>query len=355
MTTSFEDAARPVREGEGLDGPKLAAFLRDKLGVGGELLVEQFPGGHSNLTYMLRIGDRELVLRRPPFGSKVKRAHDMGREFRVLDKLCAHKSWAPKPLVFCDDVSVIGAEFYVMERVRGVILRRRVPEGLTVDEAAAARLSRTLLDTMVELHALDYEAVGLGDLGKPDGFVQRQVDGWIRRYGDSKTHDIPEMPRVADWLTANVPDSPPATIVHNDYKFDNVIYASTRFEKIVGVLDWEMATIGDPLADLGTTLCYWVQDDDPPPVKAFGFGPTALPGMLTRVELAQRYAEATGRDISNIVFYFTLGLFKTAVVLQQIYYRYDKGLTQNERFALMLDGVRLLALMADRAVTTQSL
>lgn len=349
------DTARAVREGEELDLDKLAPYLRERLGGDGALTVEQFPGGHSNLTYLLRLGERELVLRRPPFGSKVKRAHDMGREFKVLDKLCKHKAWAPKPLLFCDDHEVIGADFYVMERIRGVILRRKIPKEIAIDEAAAGRLSRTLLDTMVELHALDHEAIGLGDLGKPDGFVRRQVEGWTRRYGDAKTHDIAEMPRVASWLADNMPDSPPPTIIHNDYKFDNVIYASPAFEQIIGVLDWEMCTVGDPLVDLGTTLCYWVQADDPPPVVAFGFGPTALPGMMTRAELAERYAEATGRDLSNIVFYFTLGLFKTAVVLQQIYYRYEQGLTKDERFAMMIDGVRLLAMMADRAVQTQSL
>lgn len=352
---SFEDASKPVREGEALDVARLAAFLERELGELGPLTVEQFPGGHSNLTYLLRAGERELVLRRPPFGSKVKRAHDMGREHRVLDKLSQHKSWAPKPLLFCDDHDVIGADFYVMERIHGVILRRRVPEGLVIDEATAGRLSRTLLDTMVELHALDYEAIGLGDLGKPEGFVERQVTGWTKRYADAKTEDIPQMPKVAAWLSENMPPSLSPTIIHNDYKFDNVMYESTAFERIVGVLDWEMATIGDPLMDLGTTLCYWVEDADPPPVKAFGFGPTSRPGMLTRAELAARYAEATGRDISNIVFYFTFGLFKTAVVLQQIYYRYEQGLTTDARFAMMIEGVRLLALMADRAVTTQSL
>ncbi len=353
---SFVDASQPVRAGEELDVAKLSAYLCETLGEScDDLSVEQFPGGHSNLTYLLTVAGRELVLRRPPFGSQVKRAHDMGREFQVLSKLCAFKSWAPKPLVFCQDEAVIGSDFYVMERVRGVILRRKLPPGLAVDEAAAARLSRTLLDTMVELHALDPDAVGLAELGKPDGFVARQVNGWTQRYQDAKTDEIPQMPAVAEWLAANMPESPSPTIIHNDFKFDNVVYASTAFERIVGVLDWEMATIGDPLIDLGTTLCYWVQHDDPPAVRAFGFGPTALPGMLTRAQLAQRYADATGRDISNIAFYYTFGLFKTAVVLQQIYRRYQQGHTRDERFGVLIDGVRLLAMMAERAVATESL
>ncbi len=353
---SFEDRSRPIRAGEELDVARLASYLAESLGPElAELTIEQFPGGHSNLTYLLRAGSRELVLRRPPFGSKVKRAHDMKREFRVLDKLSPHKAWAPRPLVFCDDHEVIGADFYVMERVRGVVLRRRPPEGLVIDPATARRLSETLLDVMVELHAVDYEAIGLGDLGKPEGFVSRQVSGWTKRYEDAATDDIPQMLEVAAWLAAHLPSSPAPTILHNDYKFDNVIYESATFEKIVGVLDWEMATIGDPLMDLGTTLCYWVQGDDPAPVRAFGFGPTSLPGMMTRRELCDRYAERTGRDVSNIVFYFTFGLFKTAVVLQQIYYRYKLGLTKDERFAPLIDGVRLLAMMAERAVSTGAL
>jgi aminoglycoside phosphotransferase (APT) family kinase protein len=352
---SYEDRAKSVREGEELDLQKLAPYLRRELGEEGELTVEQFPGGHSNLTYLLKLGDRELVLRRPPFGSKVKRAHDMGREHRVLSKLCKRKRWAPAPLLFCDDHDVIGADFYVMERKHGVVLRRKLPEGLTIDEAAARRLSETLLDTFVELHAIDYEAVGLGDLGKPEGFVRRQVEGWTRRYDKSQTDDIPQMPKVAKWLADNMPESPPPTIIHNDFKFDNVMYASTAFEEIVAVLDWEMATVGDPLMDLGTSLSYWVQADDPPPLVAFAFGPTMLPGMMTRTELAERYGEATGRDVSNIHFYYTFGLFKNAVVAQQIYYRYHQGVTKDERFAQFIDGVRLLALMAEQAVTKQSL
>ena len=317
-----------------------------------QLNVKQFPGGHSNLTYLLETQERELVLRRPPFGSKVKRAHDMGREHRVLKKLCDHVAWAPRPVYFCDDADVLGADFYIMERVRGVILRRRLPEGLTIDAEQAPHLCHTLLDTLVELHGLNIDAVGLTDLGKPDGYVERQVRGWTKRYNDAQTDDIPQMPALATWLADNMPTSGAPSIIHNDYKFDNVVYDSARFERVVGVLDWEMATLGDPLMDLGTMLCYWVQDDDPPPVKAFGFGPTAHPGMLTRRQLADRYAEATGRDVSHILFYFTFGLFKTAVVLQQIYYRYDQGLTQDPRFGTFIDGVRLLALMGERALST---
>ncbi len=352
MTTeAFDDRAKSVREGEELDLDKLRPFLKEALGISGQQwTVEQFPGGYSNLTYLLRIDDRELVLRRPPFGSKVKRAHDMSREFRILSKLAPKKHWAPRPLLFCSDHGVLGADFYVMQRKKGVILRRQVPAGMTIDEATAQRLCETLVDTLVELHEVDIAQLELGDFAKPQGFVQRQVSGWTRRYDDAKTDDIAEMPQLAGWLADNMPPSPPATVVHNDFKFDNVVYDSERFERIVGVLDWEMATLGDPLIDLGTLLCYWIEQNDAPGLHNLSFGPTMIPGMLTRRQLVDRYAERTGRDVSNILFYYVFGLFKTAVVAQQIYYRFKQGLTKDPRFAALIFGVKLLA---DKAVEHQ--
>jgi aminoglycoside phosphotransferase (APT) family kinase protein len=346
---------RAPRPGEELDVEKLAPWLERELGATGHVAVEQFPGGHSNLTYLLRIGERELVLRRPPFGSKVKSAHDMGREHLVLSKLAPHVGWAPRPVAYCEDPAVLGAPFYLMERIRGVVLRRQLPPGVELDAAMAQRLSETLLDTLVELHALDYREIGLGDLGKPDGYVARQVHGWAKRYVDARTDDIEEMPRVAAWLEAHMPASPPASIIHNDYKFDNVVYDSTRFQRVVGVLDWEMATVGDPLMDLGTTLCYWVEARDPDGLKNLSFGPTMVPGMATRAELAARYAARTGRDVGGIVFYYAFGLFKTAVVLQQIYFRWKQGLTKDERFGGLIHAVRLLASRADETVARRTI
>ena len=341
---SFEDGARAPRPGEDLDLEALRPFLAQHVDEPlDDLQIEQFPGGHSNLTYLLRFAGRELVLRRPPFGSKVKRAHDMGREHRVLSVLSQHCRWAPAPLAFCDDHAVMGADFYLMNRLRGVIFRRSLPDGVSIDEPAARRLSETLLDTLIELHALDYQAVGLGDLGKPDGYVERQVSGWTKRYDAAQTDDIAQMPALADWLAANMPVSPAPAIIHNDYKFDNVIYDSERLERVVGVLDWEMTTVGDPLMDLGTALCYWVEAGDSDAMKNLSFGPTALPGMLTRRQLVERYCEKTGRDASDILFYYTFGLFKTAVVLQQIYYRFAQGLTKDPRFGALIGGVGLLA------------
>ena len=351
----FEDRPRKVRPGEEIDPAAIRAFLTERLGDDpGEVTIDQFPGGHSNLTYLVRAGDEELVLRRPPFGSKVRRAHDMGREHTVLSKLSRWVDWAPEPVAYASDPSLIGAEFYLMRRVRGIILRRSLPEGLVVDERKARHLSETLLDTLVELHGLDPERVGLSDLGRPEGYVERQVRGWTKRYADAATDEIAEMPRVAAWLEAAMPPSGPGVIIHNDYKFDNVVY-DEGLDRIVGVLDWEMATVGDALMDLGTSLSYWVEAGDSDAVKNIGFGPTVLPGMYTRQELAHRYADKSGRDVSNILFYYVFGLFKTAVVLQQIYYRYRQGLTKDARFAGLIFGVRLLAETADAAIARGAL
>lgn len=337
------DRAKAVRAGEELDLEKLIPYLEKKLGQNlAGLEVEQFRGGYSNLTYLLKAKGGQWVLRRPPFGSKVKRAHDMGREYRILRGLCSQKPWAPEPLVFCEDSSILGAEFYVMKRLEGVILRGSIPPEVEKTPALLRCLCEGLLDTLVELHGIDYERAGLADLGRPEGYVSRQVLGWQKRYAASATDDVPAMAEVAAWLEENMPPSLAATIIHNDFKFDNVMYASTRFEKIVGVFDWEMATLGDPLMDVGTMLCYWIQDDDDDRLKALAFAPTHVPGMLRRQQLAERYAERTGRAIDNILFYYVFGLYKTAVVLQQIYYRYKQGLTKDPRFAGLGHGMRLL-------------
>lgn len=344
------DSAGPVREGEALDLAALERYLQAELGPGGELAVEQFPGGHSNLTYLVRWGGREYVLRRPPFGSRVKSAHDMGREVRILSKLGPAWDKAPTPIRYCDDEAVLGAPFYVMERVRGVILRKTPPAGLRLDEEAARALSAALVDTLVELHALDYAGIGLGDLGKPDGYVRRQVEGWTRRYADAQTDDIPAVGEVAAWLAEHMPASGAPALLHNDFKFDNVVLDPGELTRVVGVLDWEMSTVGDPLMDLGTALCYWVEAGDPADLRATAFGPTARPGMMTRQELAERYAERRGRAVEHLVFYYAFGLFKLAVVAQQIYYRFHHGHTSDARFAAFLPAVRILSRQAASAI-----
>jgi aminoglycoside phosphotransferase (APT) family kinase protein len=357
------DKTRAMREGEELDVEQLSEYLDNFFADEQPLEITQFPGGHSNLTYLLRRGEgphtRELVLRRPPFGSKVKSAHDMGREHRVLSRLSAVYPKAPHPLLFCEDEGVIGGKFYVMDRIRGIILRKEVPPELGLDPARCRRLSEVLIDALAELHALDYEAIGLGDFGKPHGYVERQVSGWTQRYEASKTDEIPSVTQVAAWLAAHQPPEQTgpraAALIHNDFKFDNVILDPADPTRIIGVLDWEMAALGDPLMDLGTTLSYWVEAGDPAPIHALAFGPTARPGMMTRRELVDRYAAQSGRDVSHILFYLVFGLFKTSVVVQQIYYRYAQGLTKDPRFAGFIHAVRLLSDQASSFIARGSL
>jgi aminoglycoside phosphotransferase (APT) family kinase protein len=332
----FCDQASAVRPGEELDLAKLEPFLRSHFPAeAGMLAVRQFPSGHSNLTYSVYLGARELVLRRPPFGSKVKTAHDMGREFRVLSKLHPAYSPAPEVLLYCDDDSILGAPFYVMEPIRGIILRRNLPAGLEFSAETARRLSESFLDNLALLHGLDYVAIGLADLGKPQGYLERQVRGWTERYFGSKTHDYPEVEKISVWMAEHVPSTSEAALIHNDYKYDNVVLDPNDLTKVVGVLDWEMSTIGDPLSDLGTALAYWIDAQDPEELQKIRWGPTTVSGSITRAELLHRYAHATGRDVSSMDFYLTFARFKIAVIIQQIYYRYHVGLTKDERFASM--------------------
>ncbi len=341
--TDFRDQTSAVRPGEELDLAKLEPFLRSHFPAeAGTLVVRQFPSGHSNLTYSVYLGEREFVLRRPPFGSKVKTAHDMSREFRVLSKLHPAYSPAPKVLLYCDDDSILGAPFYVMEPVRGIILRRNLPQGLEFPAGTARRLSESFLDNLALLHSLDYAAIGLADLGKPQGYLERQVRGWTERYYDSKTHDYSEVEKISAWMAEHVPSTREAALIHNDYKYDNVVLDPNDLTKVVGVLDWEMCTIGDPLSDLGAALAYWVDAQDPEELQKIRWGPTTVPGSMTRAQLLHRYAQATGRDVSNMDFYLTFARFKIAVIIQQIYYRYHVGLTKDERFASMPGIVALL-------------
>ncbi len=332
------DQAGTVRAGEELDVPRLQLFLQEHFDHTGHVSVEQFPGGHSNLTYLVRMGSggmrpRELVLRRPPFGSKVRSAHDMAREYRVLSKLHATYSAAPKALVYCDDLSILNAPFYLMEPIRGIILRRDPPPNMLFQPEIARRLSEAFIDNLARLHCLDYAAIGLADLGKPQGYLERQVKGWIERYHTSKTHDLPEVEQISAWLASRMPASHGIALIHNDYKYDNVVLDPNNGTKIVGVLDWEMCTLGDPLTDLGTALAYWTDPQDPADLQEIRSGPTTLPGTMTRAELIERYLLATGSEPGDMVFYLTFARFKVAVIIQQIYYRYAQGLTQDGRFA----------------------
>ena len=295
------------------------------------------------------MGDREIVLRRPPFGSKVKTAHDMSREYRVLSRLHSAYPAAPEVLLYSDDESILGSPFYLMKPIHGIIIRKDPPTGLPFSAETARRVSESFIDNLAALHALDYAAIGLGDLGKPHGYVERQVRGWLDRYHGSQTHDLPEVAGLADWMQEHLPASSDAALIHNDYKYDNVVLAPDDITRIVGVLDWEMATIGDPLADLGTTLAYWVDGNDPEDLQRIRWCPSTYPGSMTRAELVERYARKTGRDVSHMDFYLVLARFKLAVIVQQIYYRYHQGLTKDPRFASMPDVVKILVRAAVRA------
>ena len=332
----FEDRATAVRAGEELNLEALDGYLRAHFpDERGPLDVKQFPSGHSNLTYSVSLGNREFVLRRPPFGSKVKSAHDMGREFRVLSKLHAVYPQAPEVLLYCEDISVLGAPFYLMKPIHGVIIRRNPPESLNFTTEIARHLSESFVDNLARLHGLDYQSVGLGDLGKPEGYLERQVRGWTERYYGSRTHEFSEVERIVSWMQAHLPSTSGPTLVHNDYKYDNLVLDPSDIAKIIGLLDWEMCTIGDPLTDLGTALAYWIDADDTEPLQKMRWGPTTHSGSMTRAQLVERYAEKTGRNVSHMDFYLVFARFKVAVIVQQIYYRYHQGLTKDERFSAM--------------------
>ena len=341
--SSNTDSA-PVRTGEELDVEALRTYLNAALGAEGSYLeIRQFPGGHSNLTYLIRYGSNEFVLRRPPVGPVAPTAHDMPREYKLLETVHPLFPLAPKPILLCEDVDVIGVPFYLMERRRGVIVRSSVPPSIADNSSVRRGLSQAVVETLVKLHAVEIQQSGIVQLGKPVGFVGRQVDGWARRWERSKTGELPLMEEVIQWLRVRVPedDGEGATIVHNDFKLDNVMLDEQEPTRVVAVLDWEMSTVGDPLIDVGLFLAYWTMKgtESNSSLRAITHGP----GWFTREEIIDLYEKATGRDLSRIVFYETFARFKVAVVIQQIYFRYIRGQTQDERFANLDVMVKRLA------------
>lgn len=340
--TSSNDSTH-VRKGEELDVVGLNRFLQENLravvptaNLATPIKIEQFPGGHSNLTYLVRYGVHEFVLRRPPMGPVAPTAHDMPREYKLLSVINPHFPLAPRPVLLCEDASVIGAPFYLMERRRGFIVRSEIPGVVGESLASRRQMSEAVVDTLVALHAVDIHDSNIIKLGKPAGFVSRQVRGWADRWHRSKTGELTEMDDLIAWLEGRIPhdDGLDATIVHNDFKLDNVMFDEHNPSRVVAVLDWEMSTVGDPLIDLGLFLSYWTmkgsaragpQNDS---LRAITNGP----GWLTREEIIERYRSKTGRDLSGIVFYETFARFKVAVVIQQIFYRYVRGQTRDERF-----------------------
>ena len=331
-----------VRWGEELPLEALNAWLASEAPAVGRVTgVAQFPGGFSNLTYLLTTSTGEFVLRKPPRGVGAGSAHDMGREARILSVCELRGIPAPRVIASCDDASVIGAPFYVMERMNGIILRgSTAPKGY--DAAAFAALGERFLDTLIAIHGATPSDPVIGGLGRPMGYVSRQVEGWTERWQKSRTDDVASVEQLAAWLDANQPSESGACLIHNDYKYDNLVLDPKQPGRIIAVLDWEMATLGDPLLDVGTSLAYWIEADDHPAFKALGLGITALPGNLTRAQLWERYLKKSGRMQRSATWYHVYGVFKVAVIAQQIYARYRKGLTTDERFARLGDVVRLL-------------
>jgi len=388
---------RSIRQGEEIDVERLSSYLSQEVGLASdEIEVEQFPGGSSNLTYLVRLGRNEYVLRRPPFGNTVKSAHDMQREFDVLSKLSAAYAQAPKPLALCSDESVIGSEFYLMERRHGLIIRGQnfgtqsvrsphvskgsthgldsadfgtqlsdktdenlgtqplTPADLADSQDARITVCRSFISNLVDLHSLDYSAIGLGNLGRIDGYNRRQVEGWTKRYFAAKTDDWDAIEKTIVWLAANIPAESGASLIHNDYKFDNVMFDPENLGRITAVLDWEMVTIGDPLMDLGTTLGYWMSRDVGDELLSMPFNPRVLMENITRQQLVDMYFDILGGKSPDMLFYYVFGTFKIAVIAQQIYARYVRGHTKDKRFANFNKFVASLGMIAASAVSRGS-
>jgi aminoglycoside phosphotransferase (APT) family kinase protein len=333
MSLPAADRSGAVRPGEEIDVEAVHAWLAQVVpDLQGRPEVTQYSGGASNWTYRLKYAEHDLVLRRPPAGTKAKSAHSMSREFTVQQGLKPAYPYVPRMVGLCADESVIGAEFYVMERIPGFIPRARLPEGVRLTRDETRQLCVSVLDRLVELHQVDPAAAGLTSLGRGPGYVRRQVEGWSERFDRARTWNVTSFRRVRDWLNANAPDDVGTCVIHNDWRFDNVVLHPERPTEVVGVLDWEMATLGDPLMDLGSALAYWVQADDPLLLRSTRRQPTHLPGMFTRREVVEHYLARTGRTAPNWAFYEVFGLFRLAVIAQQIYYRYHHKQTRNPAF-----------------------
>lgn len=333
MTGNASDAAGAVRSGEEFDIRAVDAWLKHAIpALRGSPQVTQYPGGASNLTYRLQYENDDLILRRPPLGTKARSAHDMGREFRIQQALKPVFPLVPEMRALCADTSVTGAEFYVMERVAGIIPRKNMPRGLVLPPDRVRLLCVNMLDTLVALHSVDYRAAGLDGIGKGAGYAQRQIEGWSKRYRDARTWNVPRGDRIMRWLAVHLPARERICVTHNDFRFDNLVLDPQDSTRVIGVLDWELATLGDPLMDVGNTLAYWVQADDDFLAQATRRQPTHLPGMLTRREVIGYYCGKMGFDAQDFTFYEVYGLFRLSAIAQQIYYRYHHGQTRNPGF-----------------------
>ncbi|UXX78515.1 phosphotransferase family protein [Reichenbachiella carrageenanivorans] len=344
------DRSGMIRPGEGLDIKRLNEYLIKWPEFEEGVSIEQFPSGFSNLTYLIKSGAQEFVLRKPPVGANVKGGHDMKREYDLLTKINPVCPYSPRPVLHCANKEIIGDEFFIMERVRGIILRNAPPKNMPMTSELMHTISSHAVDILCDLHQLDLDKNNLWELGKPTGYAKRQVEGWIDRYNQSKTDQLASMEALSNWLLQHIPESKNVSLLHNDYKYDNLVLSLDNYSDILAVLDWEMATIGDPLMDLGTTLAYWVELLDPPALKTFNL--TWVPGNLNRNEVIERYTEKTGIDTTNILFYYVFACFKLGVICQQIYARYKQGLTKDPRFAGLISVVNACAANGQKALNT---
>lgn len=331
---ALTDQAVEIRKGEELDVAAVDRYMKEALpDLTGSPVISQYPGGASNLTYRVDYGPRSFVLRRPPFGRIAKSAHDMLREARIMRALKPVYPYVPEIIAIAEDDSILGVNFYIMERLEGIILRQDFPPELGLDKADTRKLCCNVIDKLVELHQVDYKAAGLDNIGKGEGYVKRQIDGWSERFRKARTPDVGDFETVMAWLQEKMPEDVATCIIHNDFRFDNVVLNPDNPFEVIGVLDWEMATIGDPLMDLGNSLAYWIQADDDETFQILRRQPTHRPGMLTRDEVVEYYLQKSGLHVDSFDFYEIYGLFRLAVIVQQIYYRFYHGQTKDKRFA----------------------
>jgi len=351
MTLNNFDQPTNIRPNEGFDQNSLKSFLINELNlIEGIIKISQFPSGFSNLTYLVNFNETDYVLRRPPIGANIKSGHDMKREYTILNGLKKIYNKVPKPYIYSDNLKIIGAPFYLMERKKGIILRGNTPKKQLPDKLEMRNLSKKFIFTLAEIHRLNYKKAGLESLGKPIGYISRQVKGWINRYLASKTSDISNINYVYKWLDRNIHENKFSSLIHNDFKYDNLVLSDDGKYDVLAILDWEMATLGDPLMDLGTSLGYWIDKTDPENIQQNKFNITNAEGNLNRGELVSLYSKESKLDISNIVFYYVFGLFKIAVIVQQIFYRYKLGKTSDKRFKDLNEIVKIYGLMAKRAI-----
>ena len=331
--SEIKDLEKKQRQGEELDLEKLIPWMKQHIpSIDDNPSITQFSGGASNWTYRLKFQELDLILRRAPLGKKAKGAHDMPREYHLQSKLKPHYRYVPEMIAVCDDESILGSTFYLMERLEGIILRKDLPKSLNWDEKTVKGISHSFWDKLIELHQIDYEKEGLDSIGKGAGYIERQIVGWNKRYANSKTWNVPSAKKVMNWLEKNMPKEDKLCIAHNDFRLDNVVLDQKEPANILGVLDWELATIGDPLMDLGNSLAYWFEDGDSSFGKILRRQPSHVPGMLTRQGVVDYYCEKTSRQVDDFRFYRVYGLFRLAGIVQQLYYRYSKGYTKNKAF-----------------------